>query len=621
LSAGRILVVEDERIVARDLEVHLTRLGYTVVGLAGTGEEAIALAADRAPDVVLMDIRLAGAMDGIGAADLIRERVDVPVVYLTAYADDETLQRARVTEPFGYVLKPFEERELHSVIQMALYKHASDAKLRASERRYAVTLSSIGDAVIATDARGAVTFMNPIAEALTGWLLEQARGLPLEDVFVIVNEHSRERVESPAVRVLADGTTVGLANHTVLISRSGGETPIDDCAAPMRDDRGALVGVVLVFHDISERRRLEEEVRQSQKMEALGRLAAGVAHDFNNLLTAILGYGDVMLRLLRPEDELHEYASEIKGAAERAALLTAQLLAFSRKQLTAPTIVDLNRLLEESGNMLRRLVGEDVELSMKPSSRRAFVCADPGQLGQVILNLAVNARDAMPSGGTLEIATHDDGDRVLLTVTDSGHGMDARTKARVFEPFFTTKQLGHGTGLGLSTVYGIVTHAGGSIDVESEQGKGASFRVRLPRSEPPSLDTSAHESPRRAGGMETILAVDDDLRLRALMRLVLGGQGYSVVEARDGEEALRIIERFNGPLHLLVTDVVMPRMNGRILAERALACRPEMKVLYLSGYTDEAVGERGIDHKQAHFLQKPFSADALLRKVREMLES
>lgn len=291
---NRILVVEDEGIVSRDIQNRLTSLGYVVAGSAETGVEAIRLAGERRPNLVLMDVRLKGDMDGVEAAEHIRANWQIPIVYLTAYADDATLQRARVTEPFGYILKPFEERELPTVIEMALYKHAAERRLRLSERRYATTLQSIGDAVIATDAEGRVTFLNPVAEALTGWPAAEAIGQPLDEVFRIIGEQSRQTVENPVTRVLREGTIVGLGNHTVLIARDGREHLIDDCAAPIHDE-DRCTGAVLVFRDITEKRRLEEQLRQAQRMEGIGRLAGGIAHDFNNLLTIINGYCRLIL--------------------------------------------------------------------------------------------------------------------------------------------------------------------------------------------------------------------------------------------------------------------------------------------------------------------------------------
>ncbi|HTU23282.1 MAG TPA: HDOD domain-containing protein [Gemmataceae bacterium] len=387
-------------------------------------------------------------------------------------------------------------------------------------------------------------------------------------------------------------------------------------------------------------RRSEEQLRQAQKMEAIGQLAGGVAHDFNNLLTIISGYSDLLLNgLLGPQDAAREAVLEIRKAAERAATLTRQLLAFSRRQVLTPQVLVLNSVVQDMDKMLRRLICEDIQLTSHLADNLDPVKADPGQIEQVLLNLAVNARDAMPQGGRLTIETANvvldetytrshpglrPGPFVMLAVTDTGCGMDAATQARIFEPFFTTKGPGKGTGLGLATVYGIVKQSGGSIYVYSEVGHGTSFKVYLPRTDetlaPPVRPAESTPLSSRAGGQETLLIVEDDDSVRALTRTVLRGQSYHVVEAVDADEALRWVEEHTQPIHLLVTDVVMPGMSGRALAERLTALRPELKVLYVSGYTDDAVVRHGLLEAEIAFLQKPFTPASLARKVRELLD-
>jgi two-component system, cell cycle sensor histidine kinase and response regulator CckA len=388
---------------------------------------------------------------------------------------------------------------------------------------------------------------------------------------------------------------------------------------------------------VTARRRLEEQYRQAQKMEAVGQLASGIAHDFNNLLTVINGYADLLLQSLPPADSSQELLEEIRRAGERAAGLTRQLLAFGRRQVLAPRVLDLNAVAADTEAMLRRVIGEDVRLATVPGPGLWPVRADPGQVEQVLLNLAVNARDAMPTGGRLTIETRnvelDDeyalahagahpGPHVLLAVSDTGCGMTDEVKARIFEPFFTTKGPGRGTGLGLATVYGIVTQSGGHLGVDSEAGAGTTFRVYLPRAEGPVGEPKAGSgapAPRR--GAETVLLVEDDPAVRALNRHVLAGCGYTVVEAGDGDEAWRAAVRHaGGPIHLLVTDVVMPGQGGRALAERLLERHPGLKVLYVSGYTDDAVVRHGVLREAMNFLQKPFTPTALAHRVREVLD-
>jgi PAS domain S-box-containing protein len=383
-------------------------------------------------------------------------------------------------------------------------------------------------------------------------------------------------------------------------------------------------------------RLTEEQFRQAQKMEAIGRLAGGLAHDFNNLLTGILGYSELILSSTGPTDPFRDEIGEIRKAADRAALLTQQLLAFSRKQVLATKIVDLNHVLTDTEKMLQRLIGEDVKLVTQLHSALGKVKADPSQLSQVILNLAVNARDAMPRGGKFIIRTAnidlDDhavkgcpelppGRYVLLCVSDTGCGMDAATRARIFEPFFTTKELGKGTGLGLATVYGIVKQSSGHIEVETAPGQGTTFRIYLPRQQEtkPQLksDSAIRKTPR---GNETILLVEDEAVVRSLSRTTLTKCGYTVLEASRGAEAVRLAEQHQGPIHLLLSDVVMPEMGGRDLAEYLTAARPELKVLFMSGYTEDAVVRHGILKEEVSFLPKPFSPPILAQTVRKILD-
>ncbi|MGO8732466.1 MAG: PAS domain-containing protein, partial [Terriglobia bacterium] len=406
---------------------------------------------------------------------------------------------------------------------------------------------------------------------------------------------------------------------------------------PVRDEAGTLTQYAGIAQDVTARRRLEDQFRQAQKMEAVGRLAGGVAHDFNNLLTIINGYSELALERLHPDDPIRNSIEEIAKAGGRAASLTRQLLAFSRQQVLAPRVLDLNALVAEVERMLRRLIGEDIALVMVPGAELGRVKADPGQIEQILVNLAVNARDAMPGGGKLVIETanleFDDayarshpvvtpGRYVMLAISDSGTGMDAAIQAHIFEPFFTTKGQGKGTGLGLSTVYGIVKQSGGFIWVYSELGRGTTVKIYLPLVEEAVESFPGSEAPELSfGGSETILLVEDEEAVRTLALKILQERGYRVLESVTPEAAFQIAEHHQEPIDLLLTDVVLPKMSGRKIAEHLNLLRPSMKVLYMSGYTDDVVVRTGVLELNTAFLQKPFTPSGLARKVREVLDA
>jgi hypothetical protein len=623
----------------------------------------------------------------------------------------------------------------------------------------ATTLRSIGDAVITTDGLGRVQFVNPIAEALTGWTGADAEGRPLTEVFRTEDEATRRPAEDLTARVLREDAVVGLANHTILIARDGREIPIDDSAAPIHDEPGKIAGVVLVFRDvtlrrrsqrqledsesryrllfeanpapmwvydsstlaflavngaaiahygysreeflrmtlrdirppedvpllladtripttdlhtdgpwrhrkkdgslifveisahpirfgsvnavlvmasdITERRGLEEQLRQAQKLEAVGQLAGGIAHDFNNLLTVIEGYAEMIRNSQAADDPQREPLDEILVAAQRAASLTRQLLAFSRRQVLQPVRLSLNANVESTQRMLNRLLGEDIQIRIHPAEGLWDVWADPGQIDQIILNLAVNARDAMEHGGTLTIETSNldlsendarkldavPGQYACLSLTDTGHGMDDETRRHIFEPFFTTKEVGRGTGLGLSTVWGIVKQSGGFIRVASEPGKGSQFAICLPRA----VGRTAAPARPDSSGMAhtagaTILLLEDDVTVQQLVSTMLKGAGYRVLAASTPADALRICAELTTHIDLLLTDMVLPEGDGVSVAEQAVALRPTLKVMFMSGYTEHPVLQSPSFNRSVPFLQKPFTKAQLTGKVREALQ-
>ncbi|MCR4339822.1 MAG: PAS domain S-box protein [Gemmatimonadaceae bacterium] len=497
-------------------------------------------------------------------------------------------------------------------------------------------LNAAADAVVITDHAGAIEWVNPAFTQLTGYTAEEAVGKNSRDL-VKSGKHDQAFYKDFWETILA-----GRAWHGEMINRRKGGVLYteDQSVTPILEASGAITHFIAIKEDITERLQLEAQFRQAQKMESVGQLASGIAHDFNNLLTVINGMADLVLAQVSQDNQVHADMQEIHRAGERAATLTRQLLAFSRQQILEPRVLNLNTVVAGMESLLRRVLGEDIDLVVVLTPGLGHVKVDPGQIEQVMTNLAVNARDAMPQGGRLTIETQcvtideasahqlgvtsvtmPSGSYVLLAVSDSGAGMDEATRTRVFEPFFTTKGPGKGTGLGLSTVYGIVKQSHGFVWVYSEVGQGTSFKIYLPQV----TETAGTDRPGPAvvssSGTETILLVEDNAGLRRLATRVLEPAGYTVLLASTGEEALQLLERHEEQVHLLLSDVVMPGMSGRQLAERLAQTRPGMKVLYMSGYTSDTIVRHGVLEAQVPFLNKPFTAAALLRKVREVLDS
>ncbi len=633
----QILVVEDEGIVAKDLQAMLRDLGYHVPLTVGTGELALKAAIENQPDLILMDIQLRGNMDGIETSALISSQRDVPIVYLTANSDEATLQRAKATSPFGFLVKPFEERAIQAGIEMALYKHKTDRHIREREQWLSTTLTSIADAVITTDSSGSITFLNTAAEKLSGWNLQEASGQPYSNVFHIVSDASREPGVDYVSQALSDGTTLTSGNPTLLVRRDGSEVPIEHSVAPIRQGLQCDIGgCVIVFSDVSERKDLEERLRQVQKMDAIGKLAGGIAHDFNNAITAIIGYAEMILQRAKEPDPHHRDAKQIVRAAEHSARLTHQLLAFSRKQVLQPRSLNLAEELDPVEGMVRRLVGASISTSIESQPGLWNTMADSGQIEQVVLNLAVNARDAMPNGGNLTIrlsnatVTAEDamrisegraGEFVLLEVSDTGMGMSRETMKRIFEPFFTTKEAGKGTGLGLATCHGIVRQTSGMIAVSSTLGVGTTFSIFLPKANATAAVTAPEaDEDRGTAGTGTILFVEDEEILRELGVLSLESLGYRVVAAQHGKEAIDVLTATDAPvIDIVVTDLMMPELNGRELFAWIEKNRPGMRVLFMSGYTDDSTIHDAVNGAEVEYLQKPFTPSTLARKIREVL--
>jgi two-component system, cell cycle sensor histidine kinase and response regulator CckA len=504
--------------------------------------------------------------------------------------------------------------------------------LNKSEKLILALLESASQAIVSIDRRGKIVLANRRTEEIFGYAREELLGARIELLLPESKRetHTRDREDfflRPRVRPMGIG--VELAGRR----KDGAEFPVEVSLSYVETDEGVFA--IAFVSDITQRKQLEERLMHAQKMEAVGRLAGGVAHDFNNMLTVISGYNRMILDEVSTMDPLRGYAEEILRAADRAAALTNQLLAFSRRQIVQPRVVNVNAVIDVTDKMLRRLIGEDIQLALALNPDAGNIRADPGHIEQALVNLAINSRDAMPNGGriTIESAnvhldetyarTHmgmQPGDFVMIALSDTGQGMNAETRRHIFEPFFTTKEQGKGTGLGLATVYGMVKQAGGDIWVYSEPGKGTTFKLYFPRVADPVSELAEDASDGEHVGAGTILVVEDEESVRDLTARILRQAGYTVLTAASGEEAMELSKRRPEGIDLLLTDVVMPRMSGKELAESLLKTRPGMKVLYASGYTENTVVHHGVLDAGVAFLPKPFSREILAKKVRDVLE-
>ena len=630
-TPARTLIVEDEGLVADHLAGLLSTSGYNVVGIAESSHDALAQVSELRPDLILMDIRIKGSMDGIETTAKLRESFDIPVVYLTAHTDLQTIGRAKLTGAFGFLTKPIDSTILGITIEMAINRHRADRDMRHQRSWMATVLGTMADALAVVDKDGKIQFLNGPAEAITGWTVDQCRDTDIETVlplrYATSNSHANEVLSPP----LEPRPPREMPRGLIASRRSGERFPIDGAISPCIDDDGTVVGAVITFRDATFRQAQDNERRHRDKMEALGRLAAGIAHDFNNLLFVILGYVEEMLTTTTDVPG-RRALSEIRKAGTSAANVAQQLLKFSRKQPVQKEDLDLNAVIRDAEELLRRTAGPAVTWQLKLGKALGAVRADEEQMKQVLMNLAANARDAMSGRGKVTIETMNlnlprpasfPGETepfVALSVTDTGIGMSAETAEHLFEPFFTTKQPGGGTGLGLSIVDSIVTDHGGTIHVDSTAGRGATFTVYLPRTAG-TTDRPVIGEPdtREVAGAPTVLLVEDQAAVRRLLFDYLISAGSIVLEAGDGEEAIRLAGEHPGLIDLLITDVKMPGASGFEVA-RTLARKWEgMKTLFISGYAQELAD--GIENLPpgARFLPKPFARSEFLQNVNALL--
>ena len=630
----RILLLEDVWADAELVKVELRKAGlqFTARRVTTQPEFERALREYR-PDLIIADHNLP-QFNGAAALALARQMsLAAPFILLTGSLDEESAVEYMKAGATDYILKDRLAR-LGPAVRAALAGKRMKQQLDEREEYFRSLIEQAMDIIAVLDPEGALRYASPSVLPLLGYAPEDLVGL---SIFALVHPDDVDET----LRVFSEGVATGQGGRLLelrLRHKDGTFRHLEAIGRYLLDDP-LVKGVVINARDVTERRALERQFLQAQKMEAVGRLAGGVAHDFNNLLTAILGYADLLLDGLPALSPLRPDLEEIRKAANRAGGLTRQLLAFSRKQVLEMRVLDLNELVADMDKMLRRLLGEDIDVLTKLGSELGAVRADAGQLEQVIVNLAVNARDAMPDGGRLTIETRnaelDDsyvrahvpvqpGRYVMLAVSDTGIGMSAETMSHVFEPFFTTKEPGKGTGLGLATVYGIVKQSGGYVWCYSERGEkgegGTTFKVYLPRVDAPVDQFPARAVLPRTPGSETILLVEDEAALRALTRRLLEKHGYTVLEAGTADAALALARAHVGPIHLLLADVVLPGASGPTLAGELLSRRADLKVLFMSGYTEDAIVHRGVLAPNTAFINKPFSGDNLAAKVRDVLD-
>lgn len=643
----RILIVEDRptdaELAQREIKKVLSTCYFQRVE---TGEEYLRALAGFQPHLIISDYQMP-QFDGLTAVKLALTHAPLtPVIILTGAINEDTAVECMKAGATDYVIKEHIKRLGQAVIhaleekQIRKERHRAEQALQINEKRFRALIENSSDVVALLNAEGTIRYQSPSVQRVLGYRPDEMIGRNAFE-FLHPDEHADAQADFQQMIEQPQLPTTSLVRYRC----HDGSWRWLEVTATNQLDAPDIAAIVVNYRDITERKQAEEEqarleaqLRQSQKMESIGRLAGGVAHDFNNLLTVMSGYTHIAKSRLREGDPLLNILTQIQRANERAAALTHQLLAFGRKQMLAPTTIDLNALTTNLYKMFERLIGEDIILQTTLDPALWTIVADAGQIEQVIINLVVNARDAMPTGGQLTIETSNlqldasslraypqleisAGAYVVLVVSDTGHGMDEKVKARVFEPFFTTKEPGKGTGLGLATVYGIIKQSGGDVIVESQCGEGTIFKIYLPAniSATQQLEEQLIQL-KHCGGHETILLVEDEEMVRKLACTVLQESGYTVLESSESTKTLALAEAYQGSIDLLLTDVVMPQMSGPELAAQLRSRYPAMRILFMSGYTDDTVVRHGLLTAKVEFIPKPFSPSTLAAKVREVLD-
>jgi len=632
-SFYRILVMENDSSFAQnicDMLESNSNVSFQIV-LAKAVSGAVPASVYESVDALLLGVPSLD-ISGLARVTELHSRFNsLPILAMIPAGEAGLVQKALEAGAAEYLVKETLSRELlHKAIKYAVERTRNEIAIRQSERRFHELFETAKDILFTLDLEGNVTSLNKSAEEVMGWSRSEALQLNIKSL--VASEHLN-LCSQMMQRILNEEP---LQHFEINMLRKDGRKVLLQASARLIYSNGERHAIQGIARDVTERRQLENMVQQSQKLEAIGRLSGGLAHDFNNLFCVISGHTELLTEQMEPAQPALRNLAQIKKAVDSAASLTRQLLAFSRKQVFHPRVLDLNAEVVETRKMLGRLVGEQIEFFTSLQPALGSVRVDPVQLEQVLVNLVLNARDAMSQGGKLTIETKnvdlEEGARskrsivpagkyVVLSVTDNGCGMDEEAQSRIFEPFFTTKELGKGSGLGLATVYGIVKQSGGFIWVYSELGQGTTIRVYLPRVDSsPALHSLGNPHTEVRQGSETVLLVENADSLRNLAKELLKASGYAVLDADSGREALRIASSFSGPIHLLLTDVIMPGMGGKQLAQQFTSLRPATRVLYMSGYSNDGIVQSGILESGALLLEKPFTREILLRKVRQVLD-
>ena len=645
MPSKKILIADTDVNLAKELSLFFSNKGFVVCEIVNSGESAVMVSKQEQPDILLIDLHLEGQIDGIQAAIQIRSTLQIPVVFMLSTFDNQLIDRAKEAVPFGLVNKPIHLDYLSVIVDMAQFIHEMDKErqqtkkmLSGEKERLAVTLKSIGDGVITTDNKGNITLLNQIAEKLTGWTNQEAFGKPLDHVFHIINEHTRKRCENPVEIVMKTKNIVGLANDTILVSKTGEERIIADSGAPIIDNQGDIIGVVLVFRDVTEKVLLENRLKQSQKLEAVGTLTGGIAHDFNNIIGIILGNSELAIDDIPEWNPAYFCVDQIRKASLRAKDVVRQLLSFSRKSPQRKNNIKLLSILNDSYKLLRAIipVNIDIQIQKHIPEDADIIYADPTQIHQILINLGTNAYHAMnDSGGLLVISVEEillseeskhlfpdlpPGRYIKIVVKDTGKGIDPDIRDRIFEPYFTTKDVDQGAGLGLAIVHGIVTAHGGAITFQSQIGEGSSFNVFLPALEPETSSFKSEKEP-LPGGAESILFIDDEKALVRLIEKSLSSLGYNIHVMTNPIHALDTFKASPKNFDLIITDMAMPEMTGEDLVKKILKIRPDIPIIICTGYSDYMSEAKAIQIGCKSFLLKPLERSQLANTIRNVLDS